>query len=141
MRALCLIIIGMLLVSGQLFGDIHYFPKKEVNIEVPNNWTIKDGWSTIVAIEPEGLVTLNVKVRDHHEIITANGVQSIRMNNTYDGWVNKLQRDGKPSEKLYSNVNDMNLAVYSLHTLDDNMTINEQLAIEYCYVVDTKSYI
>ena len=131
-------VFGMGVCHADTFFSKHY----KMNFEVPEQWeVISDKQQKhIYIVHPEKIATINITGYYFEEPVTANGFQKIRMGGSYDGWINRFEREGTAFESSNANVEESYIAVYSKHQLQEDMTALEIMVGEYYYVKGHNAY-
>ena len=135
-----LLLLFLILFSFPLFADS--FDQYHLSFEFNDQWVLleDEGRSHFYQLK-EHIGTLNVRVVLFPEPVTANAFQQMRMTHYFDGWVHKYEREGTAYEKLSANVDDMYLAIYSKHDVNQQLQVQERLTIEYYFIKSDIGYL
>ena len=106
-----------------------------VSMKIPNNFhKTKQSLKRLTFEHEDFIATINVRLYNFTEAVTANGFQTRRRIGHYDGWENLLERNGSEEEAKRSNTEESYLAVYSKNELDENLMIQKVVVAEYYYI-------
>ena len=125
----------VLFLAPSLFANPIELEKYHISIETPPQFhKTSQTEKKVTLIHTDKIATINLRVYNFTEVITANEFQKRRRIGHYDGWENLLERDGNAKENKRANIQESYVAVYSKKQLDKNLVIQKLVVAEYYYI-------